>query len=144
MLARRQLRVTIWNEHVHERREPSVQKIYPDGMHAPIAEGIRREIGDSVSVRVATLDQHEHGLTEAALAETDVLTWWGHAAHAEVAHQVVDRVHARVMEGLGIVLLHSAHYSKIFKRLMGTTCSLRWRSDPGGEREVIWTVNPTH
>jgi trehalose utilization protein len=27
---------------------------------------------------------------------------------------------------------------------MGTTCALRWRSDPGGERELVWTVNPSH
>ena len=142
--AGRRLRVTLWNEHVHERREPSVKKIYPAGMHAPIAEGIRRVLGDGVSVRVATLDEPEHGLSESALAETDVLTWWGHAAHDQVSDEVVDRVHARVLEGMGIVLLHSAHYSKIFKRLMGTSCALRWRSDEGGEREVIWTVRPSH
>src|SRR5207248_1824074 len=82
-----------------------------------------RELGDGVSVRVATLEEPEHGLTEGALAETDVLTWWGHAAHDQVADEVVERVHARVLAGMGIVLLHSAHYSKIFKRLMGTTCS---------------------
>src|SRR2546429_3320667 len=104
MLARRQLRVTIWNEYVHERREPSVQAIYPDGMHAPIAEGIRRELGDAVTVRIATLEEPEHGLTEAALAETDVLTWWGHAAHDQVADEVVERVHARVLDGMGIVV----------------------------------------
>ena len=144
MAVGRPMRVTIWNEHVHERREESVKRIYPEGMHAPIAAGIRRELGDGVAIRVATLEEPEHGLTEAALAETDVLTWWGHAAHDQVEDRVVDRVHQRVLEGMGIVLLHSAHYSKIFKRLMGTTCSLRWRSDPGGEREVIWTVNPAH
>src|SRR5207249_1713997 len=65
-----------------------------------------------------------------------------HASHDQVADEVVERVHARVLDGMGIVVLHSGHYSKIFKRLMGTSCSLRWRSDEGGEREVIWTVNP--
>ena len=138
------LRVTVWNENVHERREESVRRIYPQGMHAPIVEGLRRELGDRVTVRVATLDEPEHGLTEAVLAETDVLTWWGHAAHDTVADMVVDRVHARILDGMGLVALHSAHKSKIFMRLMGTTCNLRWRSDPGGEREVIWTVNPSH
>ena len=138
------LRVTVWNENVHERREPSVKRIYPNGMHAPIVDGLRRELGKNVSVRVATLDEPEHGLTEEALAETDVLTWWGHAAHDQVADQVVDRVHARVLSGMGIVVLHSGHYSKIFRKLMGTSCALRWRSDEGGEREVIWTVNPGH
>ena len=138
------LRVTVWNENVHERREESVRRIYPQGMHAPIAEGLRREFGQHVTVRVATLDEPEHGLTDDVLAETDVLTWWGHAAHASVADAVVERVHARVLDGMGLVALHSAHKSKIFMQLMGTTCNLRWRSDPGGEREVIWTVNPSH
>jgi len=140
----RPLRVTVWNEHVHERREPSVKKIYPDGMHAPIVAGIERELGDSVAVRFATLAEPEHGLTEEVLAETDVLTWWGHAAHDEVRDEVVARVHARVLDGMGIVVLHSGHYSKIFKRLMGTSCALIWRSDPGGERELIWTIDPSH
>jgi trehalose utilization protein len=140
----RPLRVTVWNEHVHEGRDPSVAKLYPQGMHAPIVEGIGRELGDSATVRVATLDEPEHGLSEETLAETDVITWWGHTAHDKVADEVVERVHRRVLDGMGIVVLHSGHYSKIFKRLMGTTCSLRWRSDPGGEREVVWTVNPSH
>ena len=144
MTAGRRLRVTVWNEYVHERGEESVKRIYPDGMHRPIADGIRRELGDGVSVRIATLEEPEHGLTEETLAETDVMTWWGHAAHDEVADEVVERVHQRVLEGMGIVVLHSAHFSKIFRRLMGTSCALRWRSDPGGEREVIWTVNPAH
>jgi trehalose utilization protein len=138
------LRVIIWNEHVHERRDPSVGRLYPDGMHDAIAAGLRRELGDRVRVKVATLDEPDHGLTDEVLAETDVLTWWGHAAHEKVADDVVDRVQARVLDGMGILILHSSHYSKIFKRLMGTTCALRWRQDRGGEREVIWTVNPGH
>jgi len=144
MAERRHLNVTVWNEHVHERREPSVSKIYPDGMHAPIVEGLRRELAGAVTVRVATLDEPEHGLTTALLADTDVLTWWGHAAHDQVADEVVERVFSRVLDGMGIVVLHSGHHSKIFKRLMGTSCSLIWRSDPGGERELIWTVSPAH
>ena len=138
------IRVTIWNEHVHERRDPKVARNYPDGMHGAIAAGLLRELGERAAVRVATLDQPEHGLTNEVLAQTDVLTWWGHDAHDRVADEVVDRVHARVLDGMGILILHSGHYSKIFKRLMGTTCALRWRQDPGGERELIWTVNPGH
>ena len=140
----RPLRVLVWNEHVHERRDPSVGRIYPDGMHGAIAEGLHRELGERVSVSCATLEEPEHGLTAEALAATDVLTWWGHAAHDRVADAVVERVRARVLDGMGLLVLHSGHFSKIFKRLMGTTCALRWRSDPGGEREVIWTVNPGH
>jgi trehalose utilization protein len=137
-------RITVWNEHVHERRDASVARLYPSGMHGAIAGGIRRELGEAAEVRTATLDEPEHGLSAEVLAQTDVLTWWGHAAHDQVADAVVERIHARVLEGMGIVVLHSGHYSKIFKRLMGTSCALRWRSDPGGERELVWTVNPGH
>src|SRR2546430_15325242 len=113
-------------------------------MHRPSADGIRRGLGGDVRVRVATLDEPQHGLTEEALAQTDVLTWWGHAAHDKVDDAVVERVHRRVLDGMGIVVPHSGHRSKIYRSLMGTSCTLRWRSDPGGEREVVWTLNPTH
>jgi len=93
-------------------------------------------------VRTATLDQPEHGLTAEALAETDVLTWWGHMGHHLVADEVVARVQDRVLAGMGLVILHSAHWSKIFTRLMGTTCALRYRE--ANERETVWTVNPGH
>jgi trehalose utilization protein len=137
----RPLRVTVWNENLHEQHQESVKKIYPHGMHAPIAEGIERELPDA-DVRVATLEEPEHGLTENVLADTDVLTWWGHAAHERVEDKIVDRVQERVLDGMGLVVLHSGHKSKIFMRLMGTSCSLRWREM--GEREVIWTVSPSH
>ncbi len=144
MAGSRRLRVTIWNENVQERRDESVMRIYPDGIHAAIAAGLRRELGETASIRCATLAEPEHGLTEEVLSETDVLTWWGHVAHDQVTDEVVSRVHARILEGMGIVVLHSAHYSKIFRRLMGTTCALRWRSAEGGERELVWTVSPAH
>jgi trehalose utilization protein len=137
----RSLRVTVWNENLHEQHHESVKKVYPEGMHAPIAAGIERELADA-EVRIATLDEPEHGLTEKVLAETDVLTWWGHAAHERVEDKVVDRVHERVLDGMGLVVLHSGHKSKIFMRLMGTSCRLRWREM--GEREVVWTVSPSH
>lgn len=134
------LRVTVWNEFRHERnREHPASRIYPEGLHTPIAEALGRA---GMIVRTATLDEPEHGLTEEVLRETDVLTWWGHMAHGEVADWIVDRVQARVLEGMGLVCLHSAHYSKIFKRLMGTSCSLKWREI--GERERIWTVERGH
>jgi trehalose utilization protein len=134
------MRVTVWNEYRHERNpEHQASRIYPEGMHTPIASALR-EAG--MEVRVATLDEGEHGLTEEVLANTDVLTWWGHAAHHEVQDEIVDRVQRRVLEGMGLVCLHSAHYSKIFKRLMGTSCALKWREI--GERERIWIVERGH
>jgi trehalose utilization protein len=136
------VRVTVWGENVHERNEQHVRAIYPEGMHATIAAGLAELLGGRVRVRTATLEQPEHGLTEAVLAETDVLTWWGHHAHDEVAEAVVERVHEAVLDGMGLLALHSAHYSKIFRRLLGTSCSLRWRN--AGERELVWTVDPAH
>lgn len=136
------IRVTVWNENLHEVSDPRVRAVYPEGLHGAIAAGLQAQLGDAVSVRTATLEQPEHGLTEAALAETDVLTWWGHMGHERVADAVVDRVQARVLEGMGLLVLHSGHYSKIFKRLMGTGCGLLWRE--AEDRELVWTVNPGH
>ena len=132
-------RVTVWNEFRHEKSNPTVQAIYPDGMHAVIAEALRAE---GFPVRTATLDEPEHGLTDDVLAETDVLTWWGHMAHAEVSDSVVQKVHERVLAGMGLIVLHSGHFSKLFIRLMGTSCNLKWREI--GEKERLWVVEPGH
>ena len=134
------LRVTIWGENVHEKTNAVVAKIYPRGMHEAIAEGVRAR--SDFEIGTATLDQPEHGLTEAVLEATDVLVWWGHCAHGKVEEKIVDRVQARVLQGMGLVVLHSGHYSKIFKRLLGTTCSLTWRE--AGEKERLWVCNPGH
>ncbi|MFI9766447.1 ThuA domain-containing protein [Streptomyces sp. NPDC052415] len=136
------LRVTVWSEGRHERQNPEVAARYPEGMHGAVAGAVAEHLGEQVTLRTATLDEPEHGLTEDVLADTDVLTWWGHLAHREVSDEVVTRVHRRVLAGMGLVVLHSGHWSKIFTRLMGTTCTLRWRSER--DREVVWTVAPTH
>lgn len=134
------IRVTVWGENVHEHKNKDVAAIYPDGMHNVIAEGLRD--GTNFQVHVATLQEPDHGLTEEVLANTDVLTWWGHCAHGEVKDAIVDRVQKRVLQGMGLIVLHSGHFSKIFKRLMGTTCSLTWRE--AGEKERLWVCNPGH
>jgi trehalose utilization protein len=132
-------RVTVWNEFRHERKDAAVQAVYPQGIHVTIAEGLGEH---GIEARSATLDEPEHGLSDAVLDATDVLIWWGHGAHGEVADAVVERVQRRVLAGMGLVVLHSGHFSKIFKRLMGTTCDLKWRE--GGDREVLWVVAPGH
>jgi trehalose utilization protein len=134
------IRVTVWGENVQEHKHPVVARIYPDGMHACLRDGLARD--ERLIVRTATLQEPEHGLTEDVLSTTDVLTWWGHGAHDEVADRVVDRVQTRVLQGMGLIVLHSAHLSKIFLRLMGTSGSLRWRE--AGERERMWVVAPGH
>jgi len=134
------IRVCVWNENRHEKKSPEIAKIYPEGIHGAIASYLREQT--DLQVRTATLDEAEHGLTQEVLDDTDVLTWWGHTAHDDVADAIVDRVHERVLDGMGLVVLHSGHYSKIFKSLMGTTCSLKWREI--GEKERIWVVEPGH
>ena len=136
------MRVTVWNEFVHERSKVDVQAVYPLGIHAVLAEALRKQLRTEVEVTCATLDEAEHGLTEERLKNTDVLLWWGHAAHDQVQDGVVDRVQRRVLEGMGLIVLHSGHGSKIFRRLMGTGCMLRWRE--AGELERMWIVAPGH
>lgn len=134
------IRVIVWNENRHEKQNEVVANLYPDGIHGTIAAHLQSIPG--LSVQTATLDEHEHGLTEERLAETDVLLWWGHLAHHNVADHVVDRVYHRVLSGMGLVVLHSGHHSKIFRRLMGTTCDLKWRE--AEETERLWVVDPAH
>src|SRR5579862_7086442 len=133
------LRVTVWNEYRHERINQVVAQHYPEGIHATIAAALHDA---GFTTRTATLDEPEHGLTDEVLANTDVLTWWGHRAHEEVRDEIVERVQKRVLDGMGLIVLHSGHFSKIFRRLMGTSCALKWREI--GERERIWTVAPSH
>lgn len=133
------LRVTVWNEFRHEVKSEQVRAVYPNGIHQPIVDHLNAA---GMTARAATQDQPEHGLTDEVLDSTDVLTWWGHVAHHEVSDEVVEKVHKRVLQGMGLIVLHSGHYSKIFKKLMGTTCSLKWRE--AGEKERHWVVNPGH
>ncbi|WP_338787615.1 ThuA domain-containing protein [Metabacillus sp. FJAT-53654] len=132
-------RVTVWNENRHEQKNPVVSEIYPKGIHGAIAEFLQ---SDNYEVRTATLDEPEHGLTEEVLENTDVLVWWGHLAHHEVQDEIVKKVQQRVLDGMGLIVLHSGHFSKIFKVLMGTSCDLKWRE--ADEKERLWVVDPTH
>jgi trehalose utilization protein len=134
------IRTLVWGENVHERTNAEVARLYPEGMHATIAAALNADPG--IAAGTATLQDPEHGLTEARLAETDVLVWWGHAAHGEVADAAVERVVRAVWSGMGLIALHSAHFSKVFMRLMGTPCNLTWRE--AGERERLWLTAPNH
>ena len=134
------IRTIVWGENVHEQENAVVAEVYPDGMHKCIAAALNED--PAISATTATLQEGEHGLPEARLAETDVLIWWGHAAHGAVENTVVERVARHVHGGMGLLLLHSAHFSKIFKRLMGTPCNLTWRE--AGERERLWVASRSH
>jgi trehalose utilization protein len=137
------IRAVVWGENVHERKNRVVAGIYPDGMHATVASALTEGgPGEPIEATTATLQEPEHGLPAARLAETDVLLWWGHAAHKEVADEVVERVAEAVWSGMGLIVLHSGHFSKIFKRLMGAPCNLTWRE--AGERERLWVTSRNH
>jgi trehalose utilization protein len=132
-------RITVWNEFWYERNVPEVARHYPDGIHALLAQRFKR---DGFPVRTATLDEPQHGLTTEVLDKTDVLVWWAHKRHDDVSDDVVARVQSQVHSGMGLVMLHSGHFSKVFRALMGTTCTLNWRVD--GQRERVWVVAPDH
>ncbi|MEF2070522.1 ThuA domain-containing protein [Consotaella aegiceratis] len=134
------IRTVVWNEFVHEKENPVVRELYPEGIHGKIAEVLAAD--PDVEVSTATLEEPEHGLPAERLDTTDVLVWWGHKAHGQVADAVVERVLERVHQGMGLIVLHSGHFSKVFKRLMGTPCSLRWRE--AGERERLWAIDRAH
>lgn len=133
------VRVTVWNEFRHENNMEECKKIYPEGMHTVISKYLSEL---NMEVMTATLDEPEHGLTEGVLDNTDVLIWWGHCAHEEVKDEVVERVKKRVLSGMGLIVLHSGHFSKIFKKLMGSSCDLKWRC--ADEKERLWVVKPNH
>ena len=132
------MHVVVWNENYHEKTDPRVTELYPGGIHTYVASFLE---SDDVHVRTATLDMPECGLTQEILDETDVLIWWGHLRHNLVPDEIAERVHKRVLEGMGFIVLHSGHHCKVFKRLMGTTCNLKWRD---GARERLWTIKPNH
>ena len=135
------IKVTIWNEFIHEKNDARVKEIYPKGIHRTLAD--RLEKADNFEIGTATLDKPEQGLGQKRLEATDVLLWWGHKAHDRVKDRYIDRVYQRVMEGMGLIPLHSAHASKIFARLCGTNSGqLKWREE--GEKERLWVVSPGH
>lgn len=135
--------VTVWNEYRSETKHERGRELYPDGIHAELAAVLEERGHD---VRTATLDEPEHGLTDAVLEETEVMLWWGHEAHDEVDDKIVAKVKQQILDGMGLLALHSAHYSKIFRELMGTTGSLKWRdvNITEGERERLWVLEPGH
>lgn len=135
------IKVTVWNEFRHEKRNDQVKAIYPEGIHMAIAGYLKNN--EDYEVKTAVLDDPEHGLTDDVLDQTDVLIWWGHVAHDEVSDEVVEKVRQKVLGGMGLIVLHSGHASKIFRKLMGTNTELlKWRED--GKKERIWVIEPGH
>ena len=133
------IRVTIYNEFVHEKTDEAVRSIYPEGIHMALKQHLEDE---EIHIKTVTLDDLPEGLSDEVLEDTDVLIWWGHIAHHKVPDEVAVRVQQAVLRGMGMIVLHSGHHSKPFKLLMGTSCNLTWRED--GDYELVWVCNPAH
>ncbi len=134
------IRVLIWNEFCHEQTNENVKAIYPDGIHNCIREFLGSN--EEFLIRTATLDQENIGLSDEILENTDVLIWWAHIRHNDVPDEWVEKIYNRVQAGMGFIALHSAHHSKIFRKLMGTTGNLQWRESRDYER--LWNIAPNH
>jgi len=152
------VKVTVWGEGfldveaLPEEERPvkyadyvdEARRIYPDDVHAALAAALRSELGTDAQIRTAVLDDPELGLSDGVLAETDVLVWWSHVKHQMIGEQVVERIWQRIVrDGMGLVMLHAGIGSKIFRRLMGSSCgvgNLRQSDD----WEAVWTISPRH
>ena len=136
----KKINVTVWSEFIHEKNDENVKKIYPNGLHAAVAEFLERD--EEINVRIASLDEPEQGLPDEILNSTDVLMWWGHIAHGAVDDALVERIRHRVyIDGMGFIAMHSAHHSKPFRAIVGTTGNLVWGDE---QLEVMWNINPSH
>lgn len=133
------IRVTVWNEYVHEREYPAIGAVYPEGIHGCLRRFLGRE--SDIAVTCVTLDMPHQGVTRELLAETDVLIWWSHARQEEITDETVRLVREAVHAGMGLIALHSAHFSRIMRDLLGTTMTLHWRHH---DREKLWCIAPTH
>ena len=152
------INVTVWNEYRVERFDikkedifpnglfgtyaysDEISRAYPKGIHGALAEIFEKDA--DFRVRTATLDEKHQGLPDDVINDTDVLIWWAHRYHDEVDDALVARLKDRVLGGMGLIVLHSGHLSKLFRSLMGSTCTLKWRTSE--EKELLWVVEPTH
>ena len=133
------IRVTVWNEYKHERELKEVKAVYPHGIHECIREFLEKE--EEFQVRTAVFSMEEHGLTEEVLENTDVLIFWSHALQEEFSQETARRIQRHVLGWMGLIALHSAHFSKVMKGLLGTSMTLKWRH---GDRERLWCTAPAH
>lgn len=133
------IRVTVWNEFVHEREYEGIAKIYPKGIHGCIADFLGAQ--EDIEVTCTTLDMKNQGISAELLKNTDVLIWWSHARQDEITDENVRLIRENVLMGMGFIGLHSAHFSKPMKALLGTSMTLKWRN---GDSEKLWCTAPYH
>lgn len=138
-MEKKTIHVTIWNEYRHERNDAEAKALYPNGIHAFVGEFLKE--CDDIEVTLAALDDPEQGLPDDVLNNTDVLMWWGHIAHREVKDELVEKIRRRVYGGMGFIAMHSAHNSKPFHKIVGTSGNLTWGEEC---KEIVWNMNGAH
>lgn len=132
------MKIVIYNEHNEHHTQGDTLKSYPNGIHGALEELFK---ANNHEVKVFT-HKNINNLTKEDLDDCDVMVWWGHMMHWHVEDSIVDLVCDSVLKGMGFIALHSSHLAKPFKKLMGTSCTLKWREI--GEKERVWVVDPQH
>lgn len=158
------IRVTLWYEYVQERGEiarelysggteegylalcrhlkenaEKIREVYPDGLMNTLKAYLEQD--PELSLTQTDFFMPEYGLTEELLDRTDVLVYWSHVLQDELPDEIAMRIVRHVQKGMGFVPLHSAHKSKPFMYLLGTSGCLSWRE---GDFCRVWTASPAH
>lgn len=131
--------VVVWSEGT------APKELYPSDINGAIAEGLKASpLMKDWDVVVASIGDPDQGISDELLKKADVLIWWGHKKHGDVKDELVDKIEKRVKEeGMGFIALHSAHFAKPNKRLMGTPCSFAAYVCDNKE-DIVSVVLPDH
>jgi trehalose utilization protein len=115
------INVLVWDE----QQDVQVKSgAYKNFLGNAVAEFLSKT--DGLQVVSANINEPDQGLADDRIAAADVVVWWGHVRHKDVNDSKVESIVAKVKAGkAGFVALHSAHYSKPFKNLMGTNCGFK-------------------
>lgn len=158
------IRVTLWYEYAQElgevRREfvpgmddetyagfaefmksraEKIRQVYPKGLMGTLAEALSKD--PELEITMTNIFEPEYGLPDELLERTDVLVWWSHVLQETIPDSLAMKIVQRVQKGMGFVPLHSAHKSKPFMYLLGTSGCLKWRE---GDFCRVWTAMPSH
>jgi hypothetical protein len=107
------VRILVWDE-----QQPEQKQAYGDKfLGETIAASLQTRPG--LSVKSASLRDPQQGLSPEILDQTDVLVVWSHIRVREQDDVIMESIVQRVMKGqLSLIALHSAHWHKVFVRLM--------------------------
>jgi trehalose utilization protein len=106
------VRVVVWDE-----QQPTQKEAYDNFLGNWIARYLETKPG--LAVKSVKQDDPEQGLADEVLDACDVLIWWGHVRQKEIKPETGKKIVQRITAGrLGLVALHSAHWSTPFVEAM--------------------------